>query len=326
MKHVTLFLSAMLLATLSFAQVDITFRVDMSNETVSADGVHVAGDLNGWSTTDNQLTDQGGGIYMTTVSLDPGRDIQYKYLNGNAWGTEESAPANCTVGGNNRIFTVPATSDTLDLVPFNGCPDVVEKRQVTFRVDMTNETPSGDGVHVAGNFVGWDPGVAMMTDMGDGIYEYQADVLASILTVQYKYVNGNAWGNEESIPDGCKNGDSNRFAPVSGATNTLPTYVFGTCDTVASATNSIDGDLAAMVENLWVDQESRTLHVGFALGIRPEGFRVMDLQGRVLNRGDFPVGGTRSGLEIGMTCLPDGVYLLQVVTSEGLISKRFLLR
>ena len=125
MKYFTLLLSMMLCAMGAQAQVDITFRVDMSGQTISADGVHVAGDLNGWSTTDHPLADQGDGIYMVTVSLDPGRDIQYKYLNGNAWGTEESAPSDCTVGGSNRIFTVPTVSDTLDLVPFNGCQDVV---------------------------------------------------------------------------------------------------------------------------------------------------------------------------------------------------------
>ena len=65
MRNLILLLSIMSWSSLLQAQVDITFRVDMSNETVSADGVHVAGDLNGWSTTNDLLTDQGGGIYTS---------------------------------------------------------------------------------------------------------------------------------------------------------------------------------------------------------------------------------------------------------------------
>ncbi|MEM9985862.1 MAG: hypothetical protein AAF804_12300, partial [Bacteroidota bacterium] len=261
------------------AQVDITFRVDMSDETISAEGVHVAGDLNGWSTTNDQLTDQGGGIYMLTVSLEPGRDIQYKYLNGNAWGNEEATPENCTVGGNNRIFTVPETNDTLDLVPFNGCPSVVKKKHVIFRVDMSNETPSSDGIHVAGNFVAWDPGKATMTDLGDGIYEYKADVLASILTLQYKYVNGNAWGNEEAIPEDCKNGDSNRFKALAGDTINLATYVFGSCDTLAQATSSTP-QLSRDRYQLISDPANSRLSLTLSPTLGLTQVRILDMQGR----------------------------------------------
>ena len=314
-----------LFAAILPAQVDITFRVDMSGVTVSADGVHVAGDLNGWSTTNNPLTDQGNGIYMTTVSLDPGRDIQYKYLNGNAWGNEEAAPANCTVGGNNRIFTVPTMSDTLDLVPFNGCPQLVKKRRVTFRVDMSAETPSADGVHVAGNFVAWDPGVAMMTDVGNGIYEYETDVLASILTVQYKYVNGNAWGNEESIPEGCKNGDNNRFEALMMDTVVLPIYRFATCDSVASAT-SIARQLAPESLHIVIDPASKTLDLHIAGSLGKTNLRVFDIQGRVFAQQTVIATEREIDHQFQMANWAPGIYVIQAETSQGQVSKRFVLR
>ena len=44
---------------------------------------------------------------------------------------------------------------------------------VTFRVDMNGQTVSPDGVHIAGNFQGWNPSGTPMTDAdGDGVYEH----------------------------------------------------------------------------------------------------------------------------------------------------------
>ena len=44
---------------------------------------------------------------------------------------------------------------------------------VTLSVDMSNEVVSADGVHVAGNFQGWDPAATMMSDDDmDGVYTH----------------------------------------------------------------------------------------------------------------------------------------------------------
>ena len=47
MKHVFSFVAAVMLASAAWAQTTVTLTVDMSNEMVSADGVHVAGKLPG---------------------------------------------------------------------------------------------------------------------------------------------------------------------------------------------------------------------------------------------------------------------------------------
>lgn len=324
MKKVSLLLLTMLAATMLPAQVNITFQVDMSNETISPDGVHIAGDLNGWSPSDNALADQGDDIYMLTISLNPGSDIQYKYLNGNAWGTEEAASLDCTVGGNNRIFTVPNADDTLELVPFNACPDVIQKNHVVFRVDMSNEIPSADGIHVAGNFVAWDPAAATMTDMGNGIYEYQADVLASILTLQYKYVNGNAWGNEEAIPEMCINGENNRFATPTADSLKLPTYVFASCDTVANST-SIRGLLASDLVQLGMNPIDHTVSLHLAAELGAVQVRLMDLQGRILMQKVIQATALQVDHQLHTSSWAPGIYLVQVSSELGMITKRVLL-
>ena len=214
-----------------FAQVDVTFQVDMSGQTISADGVHIAGSLNGWNTSSDLLVNQGGNIYAITLSLMPGDDFEYKYLNGNAWGTEETPPAACTVGGNNRTFTTPSSNTIFAVVPFNGCQTPNPTQEVTFNVDMTGQTISPNGVHVVGNFNGWSPSEILMTDIGNNIYQVTVTVLSSLTTVQYKYLNGNAWGTEETVPAPCVNTNNNRQFVIGGAGATVNTevYQFGTC-------------------------------------------------------------------------------------------------
>ncbi len=224
----TLILVAMTISV--FAQVQVTFQVDMTGQTVSPDGVHIAGSLNGWDTSANMLTDQGSNIYAVTLNLTPGADYEFKYLNGNAWGTEEAAPATCTIGGNNRIFTAPTSDMTLAATPFNDCPTTVETQMIKFSVDMTGQTVSGNGVHVAGNFQAWNPGGTAMTDAGSNIYEVTLPVLSDINVVQYKFVNGNDWGMEETPGAGCGNGDNNRMFIIKDAGDIdLPVATFGGC-------------------------------------------------------------------------------------------------
>jgi hypothetical protein len=62
----------------------------------------------------------GFGIYEATVNLDALAYYEYKYVNGNAWGTDESVPAECSVGFN-RYFTTGTTDLNLDVVCFGVC-------------------------------------------------------------------------------------------------------------------------------------------------------------------------------------------------------------
>ena len=74
---------------------------------------------------------------------------------------------------------------------------------VTLNVDMENATVSGDGVHVAGSFQGWDPAATALTDDdADGVYTVTID-MSSVTddTVFFKYINGNAWGSDEGVSD-----------------------------------------------------------------------------------------------------------------------------
>lgn len=229
-KLSTLFL--LLTGTLLSAQINVTFQLDMTGITPSADGIHIAGSLNGWNTSATSLTDTDGDeIYEVTMLLDADADYEYKFLNGNAWGTEEVPPMACAVGGNNRIFTTGLADMTLAVTPFSGCPTPNPTQEVTFTVDMSGQTVSPDGVHIAGNFNGWNPTSTEMLPIGNDFYQVTVTVLSVLTTVQYKYLNGSGWGNDETVPPACANGASNRFYVIDGlgANVEVPAYLYGTC-------------------------------------------------------------------------------------------------
>ncbi|MBI9036526.1 MAG: T9SS type A sorting domain-containing protein [Bacteroidales bacterium] len=210
-------------------EVEITFQVDMTNEEVSVDGVHVAGSFQGWDPGTTELTDVGDNVYQVTLILSVGDYYEYKFINGNQWGQDESVPPECS-NNNNRFLTVPDANTVLDLVCFGSCdpcggqPVEVD---VTFQVDMTNEEVSADGVHVAGSFQGWNTTSTELSDMGDNIYAVTL-TLTSEQYHEFKYLNGDEWGEDEMVPPECSN-NNNRFLTVPDVNTTLDVVCYGEC-------------------------------------------------------------------------------------------------
>lgn len=97
----------------------VSFRVNMANEVISGNGVHIAGSFNGFNPASTQLSLISGTTYGIDILLAQNSTIQYKFINGNSWGQDESVPGACNVGGN-REFTVandPVTIPVHCLLP-----------------------------------------------------------------------------------------------------------------------------------------------------------------------------------------------------------------
>ena len=210
-------------------EVDVTFQVDMTNEEVSAEGVHVAGSFQGWNTTSSELSDIGDNIFSITFTLNSGEYHEFKYINGDEWGEDESVPPECA-NNNNRFLTTPDVNTTLDVVCFAECgpcgnpPVDVE---ITFQVDMSNEEVSPEGIHVAGGFQGWDPAATEMTTTGDNVYSYTT-ILSSGDFYEYKFINGITWDDAEIVPEECSQ-YTNRFFTVPDVNTTLDLVCFSSC-------------------------------------------------------------------------------------------------
>ncbi|MCF7823508.1 MAG: FG-GAP-like repeat-containing protein [Candidatus Marinimicrobia bacterium] len=123
----------------------VTFRVDMSNEVVSENGVHVGGTFNGWIADSTELTDpDGDNIYTCTLVNEnygfyKDEVIEYKFINNNSWAGAEY------ISGN-RFHTITGGIDSLPSVCFGyavPCDDVPLPRVWHIAVDGNDE--SGDG-------------------------------------------------------------------------------------------------------------------------------------------------------------------------------------
>lgn len=185
----------------------LTFKVDMSLSTPSPLGVHVAGDFQGWDPSATQLFDlDGDNIYEITLEGEFSGDYEYKFINGNDWGDDEQFSGECINSNQNRVFSVTSSTTLVGPFCYEECGPCIMPVDVKFMVDMSNEDVSSNGVHIAGDFQGWDPSSSQMTDEdGDGIYETSFEL--NIGTYQYKFVNGNDWSgtnnDNESVPVDC---------------------------------------------------------------------------------------------------------------------------
>jgi len=210
-------------------EVDITFSVDMQNETV-AGGVFLSGDFNGWNTTANPMINTYDYVYEVTITLEAGNYYEYKFVNGANY---ESIPGGsiCVTGGyNNRYLTAPSDDTALDLVCFGSCDPCTSSTDinVTFQVDMSEaDSISSAGIHIVGDFQGWNPAATEMTDMGGGIYAYTT-ILQSGSYHEYKFVNDTTWDGAEDVPWFCNNG-GNRVLNLLENDTILPAFCFSSC-------------------------------------------------------------------------------------------------
>ena len=113
------------ISEISAATVQLTFRVNMSNESGYSD-VGIRGSWSNWYTS-HKLTTTGDNIYEITLELEPGTLIEYKFVKLDTTGEIaewENPPSDCSMGEyNNRYFIVPGNSLGLDIVCFGSCED-----------------------------------------------------------------------------------------------------------------------------------------------------------------------------------------------------------
>ncbi len=240
MKKLLLFAVAFTCFGGAFAQKRmVKFSVDMSSETISANGVHVAGNFQGWDPSTTTLTQEGStGIYSVYAEVDENSVVEYKFINNNSWASGiESVPAISQKGhknngesNDNRWFWTGAGSDTLMLPAFKfGGSAPANQYAIRLAVDLKAEASiSTDGVHVAGSLQGWNPGKDRMVNLYNTNKIHEIIFCVDNGTYAYKYVNGNAWGSDESVPSACAV-NNNRELTVNSADVEQAIVCYGSC-------------------------------------------------------------------------------------------------
>ena len=62
----------------------------MTGFEVSSQGVHLAGDFQGWIPSSTQMYDlDNDSIYSVTLSVFANTSFEYKFINGDSWGEDE---------------------------------------------------------------------------------------------------------------------------------------------------------------------------------------------------------------------------------------------
>jgi hypothetical protein len=144
------------------AQNTVQIFLNMSQQTVSPDGVHIAGNFQSeigvpsdWQPGQTEMVDQGDGIYLFEASL-PNGVYEFKFINGNDWPFAETVPVESRVGGGNenRFFVVDDAAVFIPPVYFggNGGDSGGEFYMLRFTVDMGENVVDPAGVSVAGSF------------------------------------------------------------------------------------------------------------------------------------------------------------------------------
>lgn len=310
MKHFLLLISAIFWAAAMQAQVDVTFQVDISSRTDFYNGgavwVYMDADWNEYYT---MTDDNQDGIYSYTVSYAEGTAItfSYSYQTGpDEWNdyVVESVPAECADANGWRTLTVPASNTVLDAVAYGSCSaTAIPKVTVIFKVDMSNETVSGDGVQV----VIKNPWIwTAMSDDGNGIWSASVE-LDGNTTYPYTFVNGaqDYWDGEESITGDCNMGTAEapeRQVAVAEEDVTLSAVMFGACDAATSISSVRDEEVT-----IYPNPVDELLDIQSSFPIK--AIKVTSLTGESI--ASFNGQGNKSST-VNLGAIKGGVYLLTV--------------
>ncbi|MFZ1422464.1 MAG: T9SS type A sorting domain-containing protein [Saprospiraceae bacterium] len=145
-------------------RIQVTFRVNMSNmisQFGKVDTCYVAGSFQGWTLPKANsilLDPDGDGIYEGRDSVDGKSSYEFKYVYGKEWGFDETGLGGqvCATGGGNRKIDVAESDTILTAYCFNTCDDICAplptKIKARFKVDLSSEVPSADGVFIKSSF------------------------------------------------------------------------------------------------------------------------------------------------------------------------------
>lgn len=228
---------------------EVTFNVNMSNETVAETGVYLAGGVAFGVAGDNQMLDEDGdGTYSITMMLDEGLQSHYTFLNGNCgdWLCKENLadlPCGDEAAYNDRLLPVvtgPTTISTCfgQCSTDGTCEAPSATASVEFNVDMSEYTGDYGMVNLNGTFNGWCGDCNPMSDEdGDGVYTIAMDLDIGA-SVEYKFTL-DGWTAQEEFAGGesctvTNDGFTNRSLSVTDD-EVLSTVCYNSCEACGSA-------------------------------------------------------------------------------------------
>jgi len=204
-------------ALLTAPAVPVTFRINLSVQTAlgnftagNGDTVLVAGNWDGYATTNTLTVSDNPDIYTNTLDLAAASWPNYKFVinpYGTASGSGLKWESPTSFGGGDRWFQVPAAGTNLPVVFFSDAADLPTYQvAITFQVDMSAAMVQGifaidsSTVNAFGSFDGWSTTGVVLTNV-TGTSNYIGSFVTSALPtnslVSYKYAINGYYGTWE---------------------------------------------------------------------------------------------------------------------------------
>ena len=222
----------------------VQFAVDMTGQTVSPNGIHVAGDFQDeagfeggdWQSNTTLMTkEEGTEIYSVMVDIPAFAKYEYKYINGDQWYEVEFVPQESRVGydynDNRWIYVDSVENDTMIIPPvlFSGnAPAGFHLLRLT--VDMSQvDFIDPAGIHLAINEELGTGLSSVMYSFVENVYEkiVYAEMWTDYSDCYYIFINGNNLQGYETVPPECAQGGY-RFVEISKDT-VMETVCFSAC-------------------------------------------------------------------------------------------------
>jgi hypothetical protein len=169
---------------------------------IHPDGVHMNGSFVGWGNDAFvPLQDWDGNKIWEGLIVVVGTDpIEYKFINGPAWGfPDETISGPCGAGNGNRIVTITDPNTVLPVYCWNSCDPCSQPVPVTFQVDMNASClDTSPGVNLMGTATDWGTGAPMADDNSDGIWTITLNLAPGNYAYKFR-IGGNGW--ESNIAD-----------------------------------------------------------------------------------------------------------------------------
>lgn len=302
----------------------VKFMVNMTGQVLSPMGIHVMGDFQAiaglgadWSpntaTMTKDITDTN--LYYLVVDIPAKNKYEYKYVNGDQSYEVEIVPEKAQVGYNfvdNRWFFLDSLANDTTILPavvFNESSPV-GKTLMRFVVDMTLQTVSPNGVHVAGNFQGWNTNNNILYSFVAGVYETIIYENAGS-TYEYKFYNGNTGASAETVPNACA---TNNNRAISLTTDSIITKVcFASCNTCfpTAVNNFNNNDIISVYPNPAQD----LMNIQLATNYRETySLQIKDLTGRTIKT----IHQINDAIyQLSVKDLAPAFYLLQIKSNTG---------
>ncbi len=311
----------------------ITWMVnDALIDAVSPEGLFVAGGA-AFGHGDFPLNDDDGdGIWTLTIERAAGFTSDYTFINGIClpdWSCKENiAGQACAVEPFNDRNLPALTENVVINTCYGECSTdgscgVVEMYDVTFNVDMSNETVT-DGVWIFGNSINnW---TAMTTELLDpeGDNTYTVTVQLPEGAHEYKFLNG---ADAEIIDsqEPCTITDpsgqfTNRLLLLAPADTIVNLVSFGSCELMVNNENVfVDNNLV----NIYPTITNQAVTIDFNEVAPKQEISIVDIAGKVIFETEFNNVATK---QIEVTDFPKGLHFVNVKVGQKTTTKKLLVQ